>query len=129
MASVVDKSSVLPVVPPTVTARSREVIGVETRDQSPSEIAITFIITRADPEVVPVDIVWTYVASTTVTEQLIHETAFYPRVNLTMDRRSITLRNLSLSDAGTFTLSATNEAGTHHASVTLIIHGRFRLER
>ena len=110
-------------MPPTVIAVNEEEIGVETRDGSPSFISISFDITRADPKVTPADIIWTYAPNNTES-RLVNETDIYPTLNFTMDRRSVTVSNLSLSDAGTFTLIATNEAGSHNASVKLIIHGK-----
>ena len=109
-------------VPPTVTAINEEVIGVETRDNRSSFIDLGFKITRADPEVSLTDIVWTY-APNNMTGELINRTAIYSRLNFTEDMRSVTVTVTSLSDAGTFTLTATNEAGSHNASVNLVIHG------
>ncbi len=110
-------------VPPTVTAINEEVIGVETRDNRSSFIDLGFTITRADPEVSLTDIVWTYAPNNMTGKLINNRTAIYPRLNFTEDMRSVTVTVMSLSDAGTFTLTATNEAGSHNASVNLVIHG------
>lgn len=101
-------------------------IGVETRDGSPSEITLGFTLTRAFPEVSRGDIHWTYTRTNSVGEtvsQVIHTSFNDTKFDFTDDLLRVTITKLSLFDAGHFTMTATNEAGTHNASVQLIIHG------
>lgn len=113
-------------MPPTVEPGSLEpVIGVETRDGSPSQISVTFSITRDVPAVEVDDISWTY--HTNEDPGLIDVAALVvnnsDKYSFSDDLRTLTIFNLSLSDGGFFTLSATNEAGTSSATQELVIHG------
>ena len=115
----------LPVAPTVTPGRSEPVIGLLTRDGSPSQINVTFSITRAKPAVELEDIFWTYhtnenPADTTEVEVLVQNSSKY---KFSDDLRTLTIFNLSLSDGGVFMLSATNAAGMDSARQELIIHG------
>ena len=114
-------------MPPTVEPGSSEpIIGVETRDGSPSQISVTFSITRDVPAVEVDDIFWTYRANEDprvmidVAAQVVNNSNKY---SLSDDLTTLTIFNLNFSDGGFFTLSATNEAGMSNATQELVIHG------
>lgn len=65
---------------------------------------------------------WKY-APDGMADQLVNDTDIYSKLNFSVDKTGVTVGNLNLSDVGTFTLTATNEAGQRSASVQLIIHG------
>ena len=110
------------IVPPTVIPVDSQPIGVETRDNTPSQITVNFTITRDDPPVALDNITWTYRNSTDTTG--VNVESLMPRFQLSQDRRSLTISNLSFFDAGYITLNASNEAGTGSATLQLIVHGR-----
>lgn len=111
-------------VPPTVVPRSKEpLIGVETRDGSPSQISIEFAITRADPGVQPENITWTYRSEEETMAQEMEIADTFNQYEFSDDLVTLTLFNLSFFDAGFFTLRAANEAGMHSATLELVIHG------
>lgn len=111
-------------MPPTVEpGSSGPVIGVETRDGSPSQISVTFSITRAKPAVELDDISWTY---RTKSRNIIDVAAMVSssrKYEFSNDLLTLTIFNLSLSDGGFFTLNATNEAGMDSSNQELVIHG------
>ena len=112
-------------VPPTVLPTSvQPLIGVETRDGSRSEVSIEFAITRAEPRVELQDIEWSYRSMSDGMEMDL-DTFFNDsdKFALSDDLTSLTVFNVSLFDAGMFTLSASNEAGTHNATIQLSVHG------
>lgn len=119
-------------VPPTVTAIDSEPIGVETRDGTPSQITVGFSITRDFPEVELDNITWTYIAQGQGQDQNVDVLTLASnnsRYELSDDRRTLTIIDVSFSDAGTFTLVATNEAGIGSTSLELIVHGKLRCRR
>ena len=108
-------------------AIDNEPIGVETRDGTPSQITVGFRVTRDFPEVELDDITWTYVAQDQGSMETIDVLMFASnssRYELSDDRRTLTIYDVNLFDAGIFTLSATNEAGMGSASLELVIHGK-----
>ena len=113
-------------VPPTVIPQDSRPIGVETRDGSPSLIRIGFFITRAIPSVPLENRTWTYTNLTSMVvldvEDLVSNGSKY---ELSLDRQTLTIYNISLFDAGLFTLSATNEVAMHNATLNFIVHGKF----
>ena len=114
-------------VPPTVTPTEEELIGVEHRDNTSSDITVSFTITRAFPAVEVQDIVWSY----TLTRGPMNSTEMdvltlamnSSKYSLSADRRSLIIYDVDFFDAGYFTVNATNEAGTGTATQELIVHG------
>ena len=113
-------------VPPTVIVRSNEpLIAVETRDLSSTEISIEFSITRDYPSVEMDGIVWSYRESeesleTVNTTMLDSDDS---RISFSGDLTTLTILDVNFFDAGLYTLSATNEAGTHNNTIELVVHG------
>ena len=116
-------------MPPTVTPLKAEPIGVETRDGTPSHITVGFSITRDYPSVQLEDITWSYtpIRGSMETSDVATLASNSSKYLLSDDLRTLTISNLSFSDAGYFTLNATNEAGMGSATLELIIHGMLTL--
>lgn len=111
-------------MPPTVTPVEAELIGVEARDSRPSEITVSFIIARANPEVEVENITWTHNVVNGSRRDLAAMLAMSDsKYNFSADFRTLTVFNLSFFDAGSIMLTASNEAGTSNATLQLIIHG------
>ena len=112
-------------VPPTITPMEAAPIGVETRDGRPSDITVGFTITRSDPEVQLENITWTYTINDTnmdVQDLVMEDSSKY---QLSDNLRTLTIFNLSFFDAGSITLTASNEAGTVSSTLQLIVHGQW----
>lgn len=92
---------------------------VALRDQSAT---LKFTIERASPDVVPVNIVWTFLPDHGTPVTL--STADDSRYQFSVDRRSLNVSSLQFNDSGTYTLTATNEAGVHSESMQLIVEGK-----
>ena len=110
-------------MPPTVTALESELIGVETRDGSPSQITVGFTITGS---VLLEDIIWTYTPAqgNSSVDVSALATTNSSKYQLSSDLRTLTIFNLDFFDAGNFTLRATNVAGMATGLVELIVHGK-----
>ena len=89
------------------------------RDQSAT---LKFTIKRASPDVAPVNIVWTFQPDHGTPVKL--STADDSRYRFSVDRRSLNVSGLQFNDSGTYTLTATNEAGVHSESMQLIVEGK-----
>lgn len=113
-------------VPPTVLVRSVEpLIGVESRDPPSSDISVQFSITRADPPVEMDDIIWSYSESGDSLESVDITLLVSNDSNLSFSEglTTLTILDVSFFDAGLYTLSASNEAGTHNNTIELVVHG------
>lgn len=110
-------------MPPTIIPVNRQNIGVETHDGTPSQITVGFVITRALPPVQLDDITWSY-TPTLGSSETSDVVLFTGRHVLSDDLRTLTIFNLTISDAGYFSLTATNEARKRNATLELVIHGK-----
>ena len=98
----------------------------ETDTNRPSRITLGFNITGANSEVETENITWTYTlhnlnGSTLNTAELASSDVKY---NLSADHRTLTIFNITFFDAGSITLTATNEIGSRNSTLQLIIHGK-----
>ena len=113
-----------------MTPLQEEVTATETGDNNtPTEVTLGFSITRANPEVEVENITWTYTllnhnGTTLDTAELEGNSAKY---NFSADYRMLTIFNITFFDAGSITLSASNEIGTSNSTLQLIIHGKHRI--
>ena len=110
-------------MPPTVTPLGSELVGVETRDGTPSQISVSFIITG------PVqleDISWTYTPaqgnSSVDVAALATNSSKYA---LSGDLRTLTIFDLNFTDTGNFTLLAANVAGMATGTARLMVFGNY----
>ena len=74
-----------------------------------------------EPKVLPEDIRW-FLSSTEITED-------DERVEFSDDRFSLTISNLTLSDEGNYTVSATNIIGTGVQVIGLNVQGELHVRR
>lgn len=114
-------------MPPTVTPTEEELIGVEHRDNTTSDITVSFSITRAFPAVEVQDIVWSYTLSrgpmNSTKMDVLALAMNSSKYNLSADRRSLVVYDVDFFDAGYFTVNATNEAGIGTATQEFVVHG------
>ena len=112
-----------PSVPPTVQAVQGRVVGIQEMS-----VTLTFTISDASPEVQTENIQWTF-------RDLNGNNINIPTNPLTTtfsnlmgvfssDRLSLTLSGLTNDFEGTYTMTATNEAGSDSATVELVIEGQ-----
>ena len=110
-------------VPPTVQAVQGRVVGIQGMS-----VTLTFTISDASPEVRTENIQWTFrdlngnnfnIPTNPLT------TTFSNLMGLfSSDRLSLTLSGLTNDFEGTYTMTATNEAGSDSATVELVIEGQ-----
>ena len=109
-------------VPPTVQAVRGRIGGIPERS-----VTLTFTISDASPEVQKENIQWTF--------RDLNGNSFNIPTNLTTtfsslmgvfssDRLSLTLSGLTNDFEGTYTMTATNEAGSDSATVELVVEGQ-----
>lgn len=77
---------------------------------------MNFIIVNASPDVTPSQTIWSFDSNTLSSEE-------DSRLIFSVDRRSLTIAELSHDDEGSYTLTATNPAGVHSATILLAIEG------
>ena len=116
-----------PSVPPTVQAVQGRIVGVPERS-----VTLTFIISNASPEVQAENIQWTFndlngssfnIPTNLTSNSLI--TTFSNVMGIfSSNRLSLTLSGLTNDFEGTYTMTATNEAGSDSATVELVIEGQ-----
>ena len=99
-------------VPPEVKAAQTFVIAVIRKD-----VYLQFLLENADPPVLPQDIQWMF-AGVELQEDREH-------VMFSSDRLSVTITNLSLSDEGVYSLTATNPAGSDSDTIIVDVQGIF----
>ena len=101
-------------------------IGVQTRDGSPSHISIVFDIVGALPSVQLEDIMWTYTpyGDNPDNTPLFSDTSGYTFDDVNGLYTNLTIFNVTVSDSGSFTLSASNVVGTRSATIELLVHGK-----
>ena len=117
----------LPSVRPSVQAVQGRVVGVPERS-----VTLSFTISDASPEVQTDNIQWTFRdlngSSFTIPTNLPNNsliTTFSNVVGIfSSNRLSLTLSGLTNDFEGTYTMTATNEAGSDSAAVELVIEGR-----
>ena len=105
-------------MPPTIYPQDRDdtVVGVLDYSQR-----MRFIIEDAFPSVNTSNIQWHFTNLTGTTVDLLNSINI--RRVFTDDRRQLSIDPVMLSDRGTYTLSATNEAGTRNATINFDVHG------
>ena len=109
---------------PTVSPLGEEHIGIETRDGTPSQITLGFSITNAIPSVD--DITWTYTPTRGNTAEAVDVKALAnsnDKYMLSNDLKTLTIFTVNFTDAGFFTLNATNIIGSNSATLELTVHG------
>ena len=106
-------------VPPTVNrVTSSPVIVLEGQT-----VILEFNITNDDPEVQLSNIVWTLMSN--VGEEDIAQSSSNAHFAFSTDRLMLTVSHVQLSaHSGTYTLTATNEAGTGSAMIEVIIESK-----
>ena len=110
-------------VPPTVQAGQERIVGVPERS-----VTLTFTISEASPEVQTENIQWTFRdlngSSFNIPTNLL--TANFSNLMgvFSSDRLSLTLSGLTNDFEGTYTMTATNEAGSDSATVELVLEGQ-----
>ena len=112
-----------PSVPPTVQAVQGRIVGIQNMS-----VTLTFTISDASPEVQTENIQWTFKdlngSSFNVLTNLLN-TTFSNLVGVfSSDRLSLTLSGLTNDFEGTYTMTATNEAGSDSATVELVLEGQ-----
>ena len=92
------------------------IVGIEG-----SEVTLNFTVTKAIPAVNVEDILWFFRREGGEIEDI---TSFsHPQFNFSSDRLFLTITQLSYSNEGTYTLTASNKVGNASASVVLDIQG------
>ena len=113
----------LPSVPPTVQAVQGRIVGVPERS-----VTLTFTISDASPEVQTENIQWTFRdlngSSFNIPTNLLTTTFSNLMGVFSSDRLSLTLSGLTNDFEGTYTMTATNEAGSDSVTVELVIEGQ-----
>ena len=99
-------------VPPKVTPVANETIGLITMS-----VHLQFSIEEATPPVALEDIFWMF-GDSELQEDGEH-------VMFSANRLSVTITNLSLSDGGVYSLTATNPAGSDSAHIMVEVQGMF----
>ena len=85
------------------------------------EVVISFNITEADPLVLVSDIIWTFNGA-------VIENSSDARYSFSVDRQSLTIKMLNLSDEGIYRMIASNAAGSNVDEVSLNIESQIALE-
>ena len=115
----------LPSVPPTVEAVQERIVGIQ--DLS---VTVSFVILDAYPEVQAQNILWTFTDLNGSPSFNIPSNNLMTNfsTNLTGvfsgDQLSLTLSDLNNNFEGTYTVMATNEAGSDSSEVILVIEGQ-----
>ena len=96
-------------------------------------VALTFTISNASPEVQTENIQWTFrdlngnkfnIPTDPITNNSLNTTFFNLIGVFSSNRLSLTLSGLTNDFEGTYTMTATNEAGSDSATVELVIEGQ-----
>ena len=113
----------LPSVPPTVQAVQGRIVGIPERS-----ITLSFTILDASPEVQTENIQWTFRdlngSNSSIPTNFLTTTFSNLMGVFSSDRLSLTLSDLINDFEGTYTMTATNEAGSDFATVELVIEGQ-----
>ena len=112
-----------PSVPPTVQPVLGRVVGLELM-----HVTLAFVILDASPAVQAQSVHWTYgsVHGTSVSIPSDSLTATFSNLTgmFSDDRLNLTLSGLNNDFEGTYTMTATNEAGSTSASIQLLIESQ-----
>ena len=115
----------LPSVPPTVEAVRGRIVGLELMN-----VTLAFVILDASPEVLPGNIQWTFMDMQGTRFSIPTNSLTTSFSNLTGvfsdDQLNLTLLGLMFDFEGTYSMTATNEAGSNSASVVLLTEGQFK---
>ena len=120
---VVSSVVLLPPVPPTVQAVQGRIVGVPERS-----VTLTFTISDASPVVQTENIQWTFrdLNGNNFNIPINPLTTTFSNLMgvFSSDRLSLTLSGLTNDFEGTYTMTATNEAGSDSVTVELVIEGQ-----
>ena len=113
----------LPSVPPTVEAVRERIVGIEQMS-----VTVAFVILDASPDVQERNVRWTFTdvkgnSFNIPTGSLVTSFSNLTGV-LSNDRLNLTLSGLNNAFEGTYTLVASNKAGSDFSVVTLVIKGQ-----
>jgi len=97
--------------------------GASTTAIAGRSITITFSISGDYPPVSPSDITWQFNSSSGTTTSI--STAADSRYTFSDNRLSLTISNVSLTDEGSYRLSASNHAGNNSTTVMLTVYGEY----
>ncbi len=86
-------------------------------------VSLDFKINRASPDVVPGDIIWTFVSQRLGGDEQVTIPTNDPHYEFSSDRRSLKIVQLNTNDTGMYTLTARNPAGIAFESITLDVQG------
>ena len=81
---------------------------------------MSFVITDDFPAVKTENIFWQFSSLGTQNTMTIQSNS---KISFSEDRLSLIFNNIELSERGNYTLTATNEAGTTNATITMDVHG------
>jgi len=97
--------------------------GASTTAIAGRSITITFSISGDYPPVSPSDITWQFNSSSGTTTSI--STAVDSRYTFSDNWLSLTISNVSLTDEGSYRLSASNYAGNNSTTVMLTVYGEY----
>ena len=80
------------------------------------QVVISFNITEADPQVPSSDILWTF-------NGIVIENENETRYSFSVDRQSLTINMLMLSDEGIYRMTAFNPAGSDYDETSINVQG------
>ena len=83
-------------------------------------IAVTISIKNASPIVRPENIKWMFQNNTGLNAVILEENTRY---HFTANHQSLTLKNITHTDEGNYSIQATNEVGSDIVSITLEVEG------
>ena len=93
-------------------------------------VTLAFVILDASPEVLPGNILWIFMDMQGTRFSIPTHSLTTSFSNLTGvfsgDRLNLTLSGLTFDFEGTYSMTATNEAGSNSASVVLLTEGQFK---
>ena len=112
-----------PSVPPTMQAVQGRIVGIQNMS-----VTLTFTILNASPEVQTENIKWTFRDLNgngfNIPTNLLTTTFSNLMGVFSSDRLSLNLSNLTNDFEGTYTMTATNEAGSDSVTIKLVLEGQ-----
>ena len=111
--------------PPVVTPiGSSNQEAVSTRDIVSGTAVLAFEVSSAVPPVRLEDLMWSFTSDGGGAAVLLDYQASLPRHSFSSDRLNLSIANLSVGDAGLYSLTATNLAGSNCSSILLTVFGQ-----
>ena len=89
------------------------------------KISFEFVILRASPQVSPANIKWTFNDTNGSSRDITNTTD--GRLKFSDNMQQLTISNISMSDEGRYTLTATNPAGEGSGVVSLNVEGNVKI--